>query len=311
MIKISTPLVFIQVEFFVPLKQNCRIMKDKITWEDHNLFDYINAIEFLYVPDIDDYEYQINIEIVKSNKEVVEKKDTPIFGYSEIVAIFKNRYNEDKLLKQNLYKEYIQTVGHLLQELELDADKFWCLYLFALDYCNSLLGQGITMKATPLEQLQKLMDLIANADSETMLLNFKTSKQKTTIESPAALQFLADAIQNQLENADQTTIKSLYLREEDKETKTISDSPLIVYFAKILLDFFNTQDHIRSKRKKGAKHSLKEMDLVSQLVYFSNLSKAKSWIEPESETLKAFLKQYKNYQYPNNVSSIYPEFTIY
>lgn len=286
-------------------------MKDKITWEDHNLFDYINAIEFLYVPDIDDYEYQINIEIVKSNKEVVEKKDTPIFGYSEIVAIFKNRYNEDKLLKQNLYKEYIQTVGHLLQELELDADKFWCLYLFALDYCNSLLGQGITMKATPLEQLQKLMDLIANADSETMLLNFKTGKQKTTIESPAALQFLADAIQNQLENADQTTIKSLYLREEDKETKTISDSPLIVYFAKILLDFFNTQDHIRSKRKKGAKHSLKEMDLVSQLVYFSNLSKAKSWIEPESETLKAFLKQYKDYQYPNNVSSIYPEFTVY
>ena len=286
-------------------------MKDKITWEDHNLFDYINAIEFLYVPDIDDYEYQINIEIVKSNKEVVEKKDTPIFGYSEIVAIFKNRYNEDKLLKQNLYKEYIQTVGHLLQELELDADKFWCLYLFALDYCNSLLGQGITMKATPLEQLQKLMDLIANTDSETMLLNFKTGKQKTTIESPVALQFLADAIQNQLENADQTTIKSLYLREEDKETKTISDSPLIVYFAKILLDFFNTQDHIRNKRKKGAKHSLKEMDLVSQLVYFSNLSKAKSWIEPESETLKAFLKQYKDYQYPNNVSSIYPEFTVY
>ena len=286
-------------------------MKDKITWEDHNLFDYINAIEFLYVPDIDDYEYQINIEIVKSNKEVVEKKDTPIFGYSEIVAIFKNRYNENKLLKQNLYKEYIQTVGHLLQELELDADKFWCLYLFALDYCNSLLGQGITMKATPLEQLQKLMDLIVNADSETMLLNFKTGKQKTTIESPVALQFLADAIQNQLENADQTTIKSLYLREEDKETKTISDSPLIVYFAKILLDFFDTQDQIKGKRKKGAKHSLKEMDLVSQLVYFSNLSKAKSWIESESETLKAFLKQYKDYQYPNNVSSIYPEFTVY
>ena len=286
-------------------------MKDKITWEDHNLFDYINAIEFLYVPDIDDYEYQINIEIVKSNKEVVEKKDTPIFGYSEIVAIFKNRYNENKLLKQNLYKEYIQTVGHLLQELELDTDKFWCLYLFALDYCNSLLGQGITMKATPLEQLQKLMDLIANADSETMLLNFKTGKQKTTIESPVALQFLADAIQNQLENADQTTIKSLYLREEDKETKTISDSPLIVYFAKILLDFFDTQDQIKGKRKKGAKHSLKEMDLVSQLVYFSNLSKAKSWIESESETLKAFLKQYKDYQYPNNVSSIYPEFTVY
>lgn len=286
-------------------------MKDKITWEDHNLFDYINEIEFLYVPYIDDYKYQINIEVAKSNKEVVEKEETPIFGYSEIVAIFKNRYNEGKLLKQNLYKEYLQTVGHLLEDLELDAEKFWCLYLFALDYCNSLLGQGITMKATPLEQLKKLMHLITNADNETMLLNFKAGKQKTTVESPVALRFLADAIQNQLENADQATIKDLYAREEEKDTKIIPDSPLIVYFAKILLDFFNTQDQIKSKRKKGAKHSLKEMDLVSQLVYFSNLSKAKSWIEPESETLKAFLKQYKDYQYPNNVSSIYPEFTIY
>lgn len=286
-------------------------MKDKITWEDHNLFDYINEIEFLYVPYIDDYEYQINIEVAKSNKEVVEKEETPIFGYSEIVAIFKNRYNEGKLLKQNLYKEYLQTVGHLLEDLELDAEKFWCLYLFALDYCNSLLGQGITIKATPLEQLKKLMHLITNADNETMLLNFKAGKQKTTVESPVALRFLADAIQNQLENADQATIKDLYAREEEKDTKIIPDSPLIVYFAKILLDFFNTQDQIKSKRKKGAKHSLKEMDLVSQLIYFSNLSKAKSWIEPESETLKAFLKQYKNYEYPNNVSSIYPEFTVY
>ena len=311
MIKISTPLVFIQVEFFVPLKQNCRIMKDKITWEDHNLFDYINAIEFLYVPDIDDYEYQINIEIVKSNKEVVEKKETPVFGYSEIVTIFKNRYNERKLFKQNYYPQYTQAVGHLLEELELDADKFWCLFLFAFDYCRSLYNEGLTMKATPLEQLNTLVNMIANEDKESMLLNFKAGKQKITVESPVALRFLADAIKNQLENADHNTIKCLYLREQDKEAKQEKDSPIIVYFAKILLDFFDTQDQIRNKRKKGAKHSLKEMDLVSQLVYFSNLSTNKSWTEPENETLKAFLKQYKDYKYVNNVSSIYPEFTIY
>ena len=132
-------------------------MKDKITWEDAKLFDYINDVEFLYVPNMDDYEYRINVEIDKKTTESAEKIETPVFGYSEIVAIFKSRYNEGKLLKQNQYKEYTQTVGHLLKELELDTDKFWCLYLFALDYCCSLFYQGVTMKATPFEQLQKLV----------------------------------------------------------------------------------------------------------------------------------------------------------
>ena len=284
-------------------------MKDKITWEDAHLFDYINEIEYLYVPDMDDYEYRINIEIDSQKTEATEKIEAPVFGYSEIVAIFKNRYNEGKLFKQNYYPKYIQAVGHLLDELELDADKFWCLFLFAFDYCRSLYNEGLTMKATPLEQLKALVDIIANADD--MLLNIKAGKQKTTVESPVALRFLADAIKNQLENADHDTIKSLYLREQDKEAKQEKDSPIIVYFAKILLDFFDTQNQIKNKRKKGAKHSLKEMDLVSQLVYFSNLSTNRSWTEPENETLKAFLKQYKDYKYVNNVSNIYPEFTVY
>ena len=91
----------------------------------------------------------------------------------------------------------------------------------------------------------------------------------------------------------------------------IKDSPIIVYFAKILLSFFDTQEHIKSKRKKGANYSIKEMDLVSQLIYFSNLSDNDCWIDIENETLKAFLKQYKDYEYPNNVSNVYPEFTVH
>lgn len=284
-------------------------MKDKITWEDAHLFDYINEIEFLYVPDMDDYEYRINIEIGSQKTEAIEKVESPIFGYSEIVAIFKNRYNEGKLLHQNRYNDYLKNVGHLLKELELDSEKFWCLYLFVLDYCASLFYEGLTMKATPLEQLKALVDIIANADD--MRLNIKAGKQKATVKSPVALRFLADAINKQLENADQDTIKSLYLREQDKEAKQEKDSPIIVYFAKILLDFFNTQDHIRSKRKKGAKHSFKEMDLVSQLVYFSKLSNNECWITSVNETLKAFLKQYRDYKYANNISSVYPEFTVY
>ncbi len=286
-------------------------MKEKLTWEDAHLFDYISAVEYLYVPDIDDYEYNINLEVSNSNTEIGEKVEAPVFGYSEISVIFKNRYNEGKLSKQHLYREYLDAVRHLLKELQLDVDKFWCLFLFALDYCESLFYQGITMKATPLEQLQALANMIANADNETMLLKFKAGKQKTSVESPVALRFLADAIHNHLKNADYATTKSLYVREEEEEAVIPKDSPIITYFAKILLNFFDTQEHVRNKRKEGANHSLKEMELVSLLVYFSRLSDNKSWTDIVNETLKGFLRQYKDYKYPNNVSSIYPEFSVY
>lgn len=285
-------------------------MKEKLTWEDAHLFDYISAVEYLYVPDVDDYEYNINLEVSNSNAEIGEKVEAPVFGYSEISVIFKNRYNEGKLSKQHLYREYLDAVRHLLKELQLDVDKFWCLFLFALDYCESLFYQGITMKATPLEQLQALANMIANADNETMLLKFKAGKQKTSVESPVALRFLADAIHNHLKNADYATIKSLYVREEE-EAVIPKDSPIITYFAKILLNFFDTQEQVRNKRKEGANHSLKEMELVSLLVYFSRLSDNKSWTDIVNETLKGFLRQYKDYKYPNNVSSIYPEFSVY
>lgn len=286
-------------------------MKEKLTWEDAHLFDYISAVEYLYVPDVDDYEYNINLEVSNSNAEIGEKVEAPVFGYSEISVIFKNRYNEGKLSKQHLYREYLDAVRHLLKELQLDVDKFWCLFLFALDYCESLFYQGITMKATPLEQLQALANMIANADNETMLLKFKAGKQKTSVESPVALRFLADAIHNHLKNADYATIKSLYVREEEEEAVIPKDSPIITYFAKILLNFFDTQEQVRNKRKEGANHSLKEMELVSLLVYFSRLSDNKSWTDIVNETLKGFLRQYKDYKYPNNVSSIYPGFSVY
>ena len=192
-------------------------MKEKLTWNDAHLFDYISEVEYLYVPDIDDYEYNINLEVTNSNAVIGEKIETPVFGCSEISAIFMNRYNEGKLSKQHLYREYLDAVRHLLKELQLDVDKFWCLFLFALDYCESLFYQGITMKATPLEQLQALADSIANADSETMLLNFKAGKQKASVESPIALRFLTEAIRNHLKNADDATTKSLYIREEKEE----------------------------------------------------------------------------------------------
>ena len=76
------------MEFFVTLEQNKRLMKEKLTWNDAHLFDYISEVEYLYVPDIDDYEYNINLEVTNSNAVICEKIEAPVFGCSEISAIF-------------------------------------------------------------------------------------------------------------------------------------------------------------------------------------------------------------------------------
>lgn len=54
-------------------------MKEKITWEDAHLLDYINEVEFLYVPSIEDYEYRINIETGNRAAEAIEKNGNTCF----------------------------------------------------------------------------------------------------------------------------------------------------------------------------------------------------------------------------------------
>lgn len=86
----------------------------------------------------------------------------------------------------------------------------------------------------------------------------------------------------------------------------LKESPFIAFFAKILLRFLTTQPSIKDLRKKGAKYSKKEMELISNLIYLLKISTNESWLDVENETLKGYLNQYKNYKYPNNISSIYP-----
>ena len=61
---------------------------------------------------------------------------------------------------------------------------------------------------------------------------------------------------------------------------------------------------VEAKRKKGAKHSQKETDLICQLIYYTGLSLNKRWKDTENDYLKSFLRSYK---VPDNViGTIYP-----
>lgn len=294
-------------------------------WDDIELLDYIGYVERIYISYYDDYEYKDSFNVTKCYKgteeferfiknfteEELKLIDLRPGNATECTDIFTARYNDNHIKRKNIYDIYKKELGCLVEKLELDIDKFWYLTLFTLDYCESIFYQGTTIKPTPLEQLTQLAEKILDCEEDDVKLTLKSGKIKLELDSPLALATLSMFINNSIKKLDSQQIKYLSKREYKEETDVIKDSPIIAYFAKILLDFFNTQEHIKNKRKKGAKHSLKEIELVSSLIYFTGLSKNESWLFPKEKNLVNTLKQYKNYEYPNNVSSIYPEFTVY
>lgn len=287
---------------------------DKLEWNDNtlSLMEYIGIIESIYIPDLDDYDYKINVTKCEASAEAIEEARNIPFGATDCMVIFKSRFSLGLLSKQNLYNQYLteREIQELISYLELDADKFWLLILFVCDYCESMFYQGTTMKSTPLEQLEQLQSAINHTD-DASILTFKAGKQKVVLEDIRAIKAISEAINKYISEADIDMFKYLSRRQEEETPTMLKESPFIAYFAKMLLTFFNTQQQIRAKRRAGANHSIKEMELVSRLVYFIRLSKnEKTWTDIENETLKAFLKQYKDYRYPHNISNIYPEFSI-
>ena len=291
-------------------------MTDKLEWNEGamELMDYIGLAEAILLPDLDEYKYSFNVSFVEATKEEVEKANASCVPLTATLCmrIFKDRYDSNKIAPKSLYKEYLnnRTIQNLINDLELDADKFWLLVLFTFDYCENLFFNGVTMKLTPVEQLTKLCDAINKSVDAPMTLTFKADKQKTVVDSSIAIKAIAEMLANYQKEVDEDYYKNLHKREQADESIMLKESPFIAFFARILLRFFNTQPQVREKRKKGANHSIKETDLVCQLIYFTKISQNKCWLVLENETLKAYLKQYRNYEYPNNVSSIYPEFSI-
>lgn len=307
-----------------------------VMWEDIGSLDYIGDVENIYIPSYDEFEYRDSADIIMIpiddetsagfTEEEIRLADTRPKEATQCKEIFSKRYNDNLINKKNAYETYRKELGHLVEKLELDVEKFWFLTLFIFDYCESIFYQGETYKPTPLEQLYKLSYTIKQCSKEEpMTLKFKCGKKKAELDSQLAITVLSSLIEdfneelNQECSSEDKNISNrayqlrrlLNKREIQEEADIPSDSPIIVYFANMLLNFFDAQSQICSQRKDGTKHTKTEMELVSKLVFLMGLSTNKNWNDIECEYLKAFLKQYKDYKYPNNTSSIYPEFTLF
>ena len=174
-------------------------MTDKLEWNDNamGLMEYIGLAEEILLPDFEDYEYPFNVAFVKATKEEIEKENASYvpLDATPCMKIFKDRYNSNKITPKSLYKDFLnnRTIQNLINDMELDADRFWLLILLTLDYCENLFYNGVTMKLTPVEQLTELYEAINKSGDASMTLTFKAGKQKAVVDSPIAIKAIADS----------------------------------------------------------------------------------------------------------------------
>ena len=135
--------------------------------EPSDVLAYVETIAHKYIKPINDLN-EVNIEPHEENvsfEELLEMVSKDTLGFSplsNVTKTFYRRYYWKKLTHYFTYDEYIknQEIQKLLQELELDKEKFWYLILFAYDYSESLCINGIDVSPSAYEQLKTLIEKI-------------------------------------------------------------------------------------------------------------------------------------------------------
>lgn len=310
---------------------------DKFEWKvdadkEKELLEYISLLEKIYIPDFDyaddDPMEYFNITVI-SRSEVSSEKWEQLCNQpcqpsiSEVLQTFTERYNQNLITNYFNYDGYQkhELIGKLIKELELDVNKFWMLILFIYDYSYHYYIEGANLEASPNEQLlnfsKSIIENIEDFDEKNgstpnnpmSLTLCVEGKDNIIITNPTVIHRIASATFNALTTDNLENMPIMKRKAKAQTFESTKDSPFITFFAKMFLSFFDTQDQVVKKRRKGAKHAQKEIDLVCQLIAFTKLSTKECWKQTENDTLKAFLKQYKDFE-PKTINSIYPLFRL-
>lgn len=308
---------------------------DKIEWRENRakeeqLLEYVSLLEQIYIPDFD-YDYddprEYGFTSVKESGVSPEEWEAMlnqpfIVGVSDVLQTLAKRYNEGAITQYFNYDSYMKNelIQNFIKYLELDADKFWFLILFIYDYSWHYCMDGIDTEASAYEQLMQfvetIVDCVESVDPEQgvtfnkpikLQLSIEGKKKDIIIDNPTAIHYIASACWETIQKDDTIERSSVMNHKEKLDSSTpIHDSAYIYYFAMMFLNFFDMQPNIVAKRRKGANYSTKEKDLVCQLIAFTRISTKDCWKRTDNDTLKSFLRQYKNLDVTRTINSIYP-----
>lgn len=232
--------------------------------------------------------------------------------------IFINRYNNNQIQIGIKYEDYLkdEELQETIDAFGLDKEKFWYLILFILDYSTCFSYNKVPDVLSPKNQLEKLSNEIDNnIDSlnEThlkvtfdkpikLVLDIK-GKRKFVIDDPTTLYVISKLCMNLVNNTSEDSFLNfgtipIFNEDGTPNIETVSNSVHIAYFAKMFITFFDKNPQFKGIKKKGKNGLLNKQLLISKLVYITKLSRSKSFLISD-ETLKGFLKQYKDLKISN------------
>ena len=192
----------------------------KFEWKDNieqekDLLEYISILEELYIPDFDyntDSPYYYGYDRIDksavSAEEWEEMSSQPIYiNVSETLQTFGERYNKGLIAEYFNYTNYIKhdLIQQFIRGLDLDADKFWMLLLFAYDYSYHYYMKGTDIGESPNEQLRKftkaIIDNVESFDEKTGSIFAQSATLKICVEgerniiidNPTAIHYIADS----------------------------------------------------------------------------------------------------------------------
>ena len=231
----------------------------------------------------------------------------------QILDEFQYRYNEQQIAIRYRYEDYIsdKDMQATITGLGMNPDAFWLLIVFCFDYACDCCYNGIQIAKSAKEHISDLIDMILEKVEvsgkkvllkEDMTLTLKMKGKSMSINSGKAIINIANILQNHMDEIEDS---SFFKGKNDKyyEDFEESDSVQIWFFAKLMLYFFELHPEFKGRATKGSGISLNKHVLISNLIYYTGLSRNEKFLN-DDETLKGYLRQYKNKDFKNR-GSIY------
>lgn len=141
-----------------------------------------------------------------------------------------------------------------------------------------------------IQSIHPIEGVIFSKDS-TLTLSIK-GKHSIVINNATTITYIAELCSNALEEVKPNSLIDRGIV-DIHNLQTESDAILIWHFAKMFLDFFDMHPEFKGRQKKGATVSLSKNLLISNLIYFTRLSKNKKLCSDDN-LLKTYLKRYKD-----------------
>ena len=265
---------------------------------------------------IDKEPFQYVINIIRGKGEPYLSPDGMVRIFPSIIKltmpddtlfIFQERYNSGEIPCPFKYEDYIKDsdLQATIKGLNLDPNAFWLLVIFCFDYACDVCFSGYELADTISGEIAKLLSVLSKENKNNTQITVKSGKEKSIITDKITISKIEEWIRQGYES-DKATLNNFAINDYSELVRDSgeSNSVLIWYFASLLRYFFEINPQYKGRTKKCTAVSLNKNILISNLIYYTRLSKNPNFLN-DDEALKGFFKQYKGKEIKAR-SGIYP-----